>query len=476
MPVQNFQKELQMNSKNRGFSILMIVLIVALVLVISLVGFGVYAYTSNPYVVLKNASTNVSDSSKIKNISTKGSVTASMNLGELIRNSKGYKAQDVQKETEAIVKIVDKKIDYTFNINAKIDNETKTYLLNTAVKTPDLNLGEFKDMVPADGTLFDIDYAMKLNSQGVTEKYIVKLNKVINYFPMLNSGGTYSKIKLNSLTGSWVDASSTLKNSFAANQDNAPKSEEVAACLSRNLSFFENLQLAMLITNSGIEAKNLGTVEIDGKKYTKISMDLKAENKDKLADSLNKIGKLYCQDSFKGDISELTNNLFKDLGVKSINVTTFVDNQTNLIGKQVNEVLFDKAVLGTDVVIKSDVTIFDLNSTEVKMPTEVKSFEKFAEDNLSPIVRQISASSAPVQPISTASSQGSTGGGYACNVPQKEIDNFMKVCMSSEQFQDITNDIKGLCGCMVTQQRNVACSDTAGFNRRVDQYCSKYVR
>ena len=225
MPVQNFQKELQMNNKNRGFSILMIVLIVALVLVISLVGFGVYAYTSNPYVVLKNAYTNVSDSSKIKNISTKGSVTASMNLGELIRNSKGYKAQDVQKETEAIVKIVDKKIDYTFNINAKIDNETKTYLLNTAVKTPDLNLGEFKDMVPADGTLFDIDYAMKLNSQGVTEKYIVKLNKVINYFPMLNSGGTYSKIKLNSLTGSWVDALSTMKNSSTANQDNSPKTE-----------------------------------------------------------------------------------------------------------------------------------------------------------------------------------------------------------------------------------------------------------
>ena len=476
MPVQNFQKDLHMNNKNRGFSILMIVLIVALVLVISLVGFGVYAYTSNPYIVLKNAYSNAADSSKIKNVSSKGSVTASMNLGELIRNSKGYKAQDVQKETEALVKIVDKKIDYTFNVNAKVDNETKTYLLNTAVKTPDLNLGEFKDMVPADGTLFDIDYAIKLNSQGVTEKYLMKLNKTINYFPMLNSGGTYSKIKLNSLTGSWVDALSTMNSSSGATQDSSSKSDQIVACLSRNLSFFENLQLAMLITNSGIEAKNLGTAEIDGKKYTKISMDLKAENKDKLADSLNKIGKLYCNDSFKGNTSELTDALFKDTGVKSVNVTTFVDNQTNMVGRQVNEILFDKAILGTDLVIKSDVTVFDVNSTEVKMPNEVKSFEKFSEENLSPIVRQISASAAPVQSTSTVSSQMTNGGGYSCNVPQKEVDNFMRVCTSSEQFQDITNDVKGFCSCMVTQQRNVACNDTAGFDRKVNQNCSRYLR
>jgi len=473
-----------MNNKNRGFSILVIVLIVALVLTISLVGAGVYAYTTNPYVVLSDSYTKTMDITKTKNFSAKGTVSMETNIGELVKNSQGYKELDSKKEVDGLINIFGKNGKYSLEANSKVDNENLVYLINTNMKVTGIDFGNYKDIVSSDGNLLDLDYLVKLNSSKNIDKFLVKINKTMNYFPFPNNGGGIAKVSLSPLTNSWVEFPASMFAPAATNSNTNSTSEKtttvsstrnILSCEKKEVSMIDKALAGLAIMNSGIDAKNLGTVELEGKKVTKIIMNLKVENKGTLIDAFDRASKIICKDGEKLENDRLVNYFFLDLAMREILVTTYISKDNGLIAKQEVEVNFDKNKIGSDLSAKSELSIYDVNETTVSVPNSSKSFQKFAEENLAPIVNQVAG--VAVNSIQKApTSQSSAGGSYACNVPQKEIDNFMRVCMSSEQFQDITNDIKGLCGCMVTQQRNVACNDSAGFDRKVNQNCSKYVR
>ena len=162
-----------MNNKNRGFSILVIVLIVALVLTISLVGAGVYAYTTNPYVVLSDSYTKTMDITKTKNFSAKGTVSMETNIGELVKNSQGYKELDSKKEVDGLINIFGKNGKYSLEANSKVDNENLVYLINTNMKVTGIDFGNYKDIVSSDGNLLDLDYLVKLNSSKNIDKFLI---------------------------------------------------------------------------------------------------------------------------------------------------------------------------------------------------------------------------------------------------------------------------------------------------------------
>ena len=490
MPVIIFSLKGNMNKKNLkdglrnnfGMSPLVIILIVLVVLVLGGLGYGFYAYSTNPFIKVYESLSKFNNIKDVKSFEISGIMSVDFNLAKILQSSNSSAGTFKPVYTDKELSILDQNTTLSINVNGKYDLEKDKILSNCVFLVKNFKLdGEFKDVLDSNGTVLDASYYMEgfqnYSKDREISKYYMKINKLPNSIPL----PTGDKLNLSFLTGQWIDltqmfnqstksSTNNLDNKSTSNADSSKLPSSVFFCEKKVLSLVDKIQLGRLLTSDKVFSKavNMGTVDLEGVKATQLDFQIDLKNKNEIANALDEMTKIACKESSGVNHQKFVDGLAKDLGVSTINLSYFIDNKTGYIAKYMVEVMMNEKKFNSKFNLKTEVIIKNMNNTSVESPSNVVPVSKIIDK----ITEMVTPKPTPSMSLMTSSSAST----YGCQLPQKEIDSFMRICRSSRDIFDIAKDVSGMCNCMVTQQQSVACSDKAGFDRRVNQYCAKYLR
>lgn len=498
MPVKNFSLKGNMNKNvfkgrqsldNFGMSPIIIVLVVLVVFILGGVGFGFYVYNTNPFLRVYDSASKFENVKEVNSYESKGSISFDFNLGKLLKKYDLDRAFETPESNELIASL-DRDSTISYSVDLKLNTSEDKFLVGSVISSKNLNFSnELNDMLDNNGTVLDfeafVEGSSKLDNDQPADKFFVRINKLPNYLP-IPTGQGFAKINLSSLTGSWFDITEEIAKELSISDDNKKQTNKPAAentmiktnniytCEKKTLSLFDKLQLARLGTSSDLFSKsvNKGTVDLDGIKATQLDFEIDLSKKSTIIKSMDEMSKIVCKDASEMENDKLVDYFANDLALNKINSTYYIDNNTGLPTKYLMELVFDEKKFDSKLNIRLDFSIKNINNTKVEAPTNVKSYQKYVEENISQLEKEFSK-------ITGAGSTTTSTGGTAANAAQcpltpKTLAEVTAACNSSSQTAGF-RDRSGYCNCYWNQYQLSACNDDEGRYQRVYANCSRFL-
>lgn len=493
MPVKKFSLKGNMNLKkhngglglnNLGMSPIIIVVVVFVVLVLGVIGYGVYFVTNDPYFLVYRSYSTIQNSEKIKNMELDSKLKVSLNAGKLLKNSESFK-NATSKDLE-FASLVD--FDTDILVDAKTTYEISkndiSYFSSQTFKVSNFKIEKYPDIINSDGTFLALDAYIsqeKLGEEGKTPrflKYYMKLNQLPNYIVLPSTSTSQeTKIKFDSILGIWVDLTdmfngmanqnkeisenSTISKSVnvLAKTTTSNKNSLVTCGVREDLNFIERVRVSISSRGMFSRFENLGNVEEDGVKLKKVVFELDRKDKAKFVKSLNDISNIVCKNKKDLDNSVIADLIFGNF-MDKISVNYYIDTKENLMMKTDGKISFDESELGSKVEINFSGEIKNINKSKINVPSDVKPYNKFLQENVMPLQNQLMQSSGSSSNSTLSSSQ-------KCLLPESEKLEFMKACTANDSSMLKRN----YCNCALNQLGTVACNDIKGFEAKVKASC-----
>lgn len=478
MPVINFSLKGNMNIKNvlghirsdnRGMSPILIVAIVLSVLLVGGIGFGIYSYYRDPFILAYRSSLDTQNADKVKNIEVSGEISGKLNIAKLIKNSsEDLDASDA--ELQKILKDLDTDSNFRFGVRTLLDNEKNNGIVGMYIKSENFKFGNFQDFTDREGNLLDLEVYIGGTDKETPEKAYLRLNKLPNYFPIL---GTNERIELKGYTGTWLDMSDIIKNnqslgntsneSKSKSNSNSTMTNNLFTCGFKELNVIDRVRAALVFRGMFSKVQNSGQVDIDGIKATKLDFEMVASDRAKIIESMDSLSKIVCKNTEDLRNDEFVNSIFRDANISKIALTYYSDPKTNYFTKTVVSMQFDEKKLGTNFELKGEFNIKNINNTKVEEPKDAVKFEQFIMGIMGQLQSQMGGTSA--MPTSQVG---------MCPLTQSQITSALANCNSSQTTAGFKNR-QGYCNCYIQQYMSSSCNDEEGRFRKLQANCSMFV-